>query len=1253
IGRPMANTRIHILDAWGQPCPIGVAGELHIAGAQIARGYLNRPELTAERFVPDPFGAPGSRMYRSGDLARWRADGSLDFLGRNDHQVKIRGFRIELGEIDAALQACPGVREAVVLARQDGEHKRLVAYLVGEESASPEALRTQLSTRLPEYMLPAAYVRLPALPLTPNGKLDRQALPEPDASALGSSAYEPPQGPVEETLAALWCELLGLTQVGRHDDFFALGGHSLLAVHLLERMRQLGWALEVRALFASPILARLAATVTSRADIAVPPNAIPADCARITPQMLPLVELTQQEIDLAVAGVPGGATNVQDIYALAPLQQGMLFHHLLRQQGDPYVNPVLLAFDTRASLDAFVHAFNRVIARHDILRTAVVWRGMREPAQVVWRNASLPLQELEIDGEDAAHELRQRFDAGHTPIDLQLAPLIRGYVAQDRNHGRWLLHLLHHHMVMDHTTLELLVEEIQAHLSGNQHALSEPLPFRNFVAQARLGVSQEDHEAYFRSQLADVDEPTAPYGLVDVQGDGTDVHEARLVLEPALTRDIRSQARKQAVSAATIFHLAYALVLARLSARDDVVFGTALFGRMHGGLGAQRVLGMFLNTLPLRAKVDARTVRQALEQMQLALAELLQHEHASLALAQKMSGVAHPAPLFTAGFNYRHAGGSQLRDARGAAGEPTLDDVKVLYAEERSSYPVVVKIDDDGQGFQITANLPRPLDPERLGRHVQTAVAALVRALRTRPDTPLNMIEVLEPEESDWLVRGLGKGRSDEPCTRFSHELFEEQVGRTPGAVALEDGQGSLTYAELNTGANRLAAHLRSLGVRPDTRVAIALQRGPRFVMALLAVLKAGGAYVPLDPTYPAERLAYMLDDSRPRVVLTESAVHDLLPACRALNRAHTIDLDGSDAWQGQPGSDLSPDSVGLRLQHLAYVIYTSGSTGQPKGTMVSHAGLGNLALAQIDGFALKPDSRVLQFASPSFDACVSEILMALLSGATLCLPAPGGVLAGDSLVAHLARQRISHVTLPPALLAGLEARQDELSLQVVVMAGEHGSAALAQRVRGWAPKLINAYGPTEATVCASMHHCREHEGAPPIGRPLQNTGLYVLNRRAQPCPIGVAGELHIAGTGLARGYLNRPELTAERFVPDPFCAPGSRMYRSGDLARWRADGTLDFLGRNDHQVKIRGFRIELGEIEAALQACPGVREAVVLARQGSEHKRLVAYLVGEESTSAEALRTQLSTRLPEYMLPAAYVRLPALPLTPNGKLDR
>ncbi|MBW8843344.1 MAG: non-ribosomal peptide synthetase, partial [Burkholderiales bacterium] len=485
------------------------------------------------------------------------------------------------------------------------------------------------------------------------------------------------------------------------------------------------------------------------------------------------------------------------------------------------------------------------------------------------------------------------------------------------------------------------------------------------------------------------------------------------------------------------------------------------------------------------------------------------------------------------------------------------------------------------------------------------------------------------------------------------HQLFEQQARLRPEATALVFEQECLSYAALNARANQLAHHLRALGVGPDTRVAICLPRSTEMVVALLATLKAGAAYVPLDPAYPAQRLAFMLEDCRPRVVLSNAALLDQLPATRSLSRATLLDITLAQLLQGQPTDDLPPSARRLHPAHLAYIIYTSGSTGLPKGVMVSHRGLCNLAQAQIRAFDAQPDSRVLQFASFSFDGCIFEVVLALAHGASLVLPVHGP-LVGEALVACIDTHQITHAILPPAVLAGLPGEAQLPGLKTLVTSGDVSNAALVAR---WSSgrRLLNGYGPTESTVCATTYVCDEQQLlTPPIGQPIANTRIHILDAWGQPCPIGVAGELHIAGAQLARGYLNRPEFTAERFVPDPFGAPGSRMYRSGDLARWRADGSLDFLGRNDHQVKIRGFRIELGEIEAALQACPGVREAVVLARQDGEHKRLVAYLVAEEeSASPEALRTQLSTRLPEYMLPAAYVRLPALPLTPNGKLDR
>ncbi|NIF67548.1 amino acid adenylation domain-containing protein, partial [Burkholderia sp. Cy-647] len=532
IGRPIANTRIYILDAQGQPAPIGVAGELAIGGAGVARGYLHRAELTAERFVTDPFSEdPQARMYRSGDLGRWLADGSIEYLGRNDDQVKIRGFRIELGEIEARLGAVDGIKDAVVLAREDAPgDARLVGYYTG--TALPvETLRASLQAQLPEHMIPAAYLHLEALPLTPNGKLDRKALPAPDAQAYRVRAYEAPANDAERIIADIWQNLLGIPRVGRHDNFFELGGHSLLAVRLIERMRQAGLQANVRTLFGQPSVASLAETAGARAEIEVPPNGIPADCERITPSMLPLVMLTQEQIDAAVAGVPGGARNVQDIYPLAPLQQGILYHHLMAEAGDPYLLHALFGFASRERLDAFVAALQGVIDRHDILRTSIVRDGLEEPLQVVQRHARLSQEQIVPEAGDVAAQLQARFDPRRFRIDLGQAPLMRVAFAHDAANRRWLAMLLFHHIALDHMALEIVQQEMQAHLLGEQAALPAALPYRNYVAQARLGGNDAAHEHFFQAMLHDIDEPTLPFGLADVQGDGRGVAECSRPVE--------------------------------------------------------------------------------------------------------------------------------------------------------------------------------------------------------------------------------------------------------------------------------------------------------------------------------------------------------------------------------------------------------------------------------------------------------------------------------------------------------------------------------------------------------------------------------------------------------------------------------------------------------------------------------------------------------------------------------------------------
>ena len=563
IGRPISNIRIHILDKAQQVVPIGAIGEIYIGGVGVARGYLNRPELTAERFIPDPQ-QPGARLYKTGDLGRYQPDGNIEFLGRNDDQVKIRGFRIELEEIESTLKTHPSVREAVVLAKTDRHGElRLIAYLIGSgEAASAKELRSYLAERLPEYMLPAAYVEMKEWPLTTSGKLDRRALPEPEGEAYVSRVYEAPQGEVERQLAIIWKDLLGVERVGRQDHFFELGGHSLTSVRLLARLREQGLSADLQALFTQPTLAAFAATIGHSEAVEVPPNQIPLDCTEITPEMLPLTTLSAEEIERVIATVPGGVGNVQDIYALAPLQEGILYHHMASQQGDPYLQHILYAVQSKADLDALLAALQQVINRHDVLRSAVIWQGLSEPVQVVWRQATLPTEKVVLDptAGPIEQQLLAHFDPRRDQLDLEQAPLMRFFYANDSAHHRWVAMLCFHHLIGDGASLQLFFSELLAYLHGHSDQLPPSLPYRNYIAQARLGMSPEQHETFFSRMLSDVEEPTLPYGLSDVRGDGRGIREVRRSLEADLSGRLRTQARQLGVTPASLYHLAWARV---------------------------------------------------------------------------------------------------------------------------------------------------------------------------------------------------------------------------------------------------------------------------------------------------------------------------------------------------------------------------------------------------------------------------------------------------------------------------------------------------------------------------------------------------------------------------------------------------------------------------------------------------------------------------------------------------------------------
>ncbi|PDT56268.1 non-ribosomal peptide synthetase, partial [Bradyrhizobium diazoefficiens] len=1245
IGRPIANTRVYLLDGHGAPVPFGAVGELCIGGAGVARGYLNRPELTAERFIPSPF-VEGDRLYRTGDLARYLPDGNLEFLGRNDDQVKIRGFRIEPGEIAARLCEHASVREAVVVAREDGGgEQRLVAYVVAagaEESDLAGGLRAHVSAGLPDYMVPSAFVRLAALPLTLNGKLDRKALPAPGDEAYARRTYAPPQGEMETVLAQIWAELLGLERVGRHDNFFELGGHSLLAVQMMEHLRRRSLRIEVRTLFVKPVLADLAARLGRHHEVAVPANLITERSVAITPEMLPLIELAQDEIDRIIATVPGGVCNIQDIYGLSPLQDGILFHHLLAAKGDPYLLMSQMAFAERGLLARYLAAIQRVVDRHDILRTSFVWEGLSRPVQVVWRKARLEVIEVQLDGADGAgaEQLRNRFDPRRHRIELGRAPLLRFVIAREPGSARWLLLELQHHLIGDHATRDVMHAEVRAKLEGREHELTAPQPFRNLVAQAHLRGDAKADEAFFRELLAGIDEPTTPFNLSEVRGDGGGVREAYRMLPPALHARLAEQARRLGVSLASLCHLAWGQVVARSSGREQVVFGTVLLGRLQGSAGADRAMGLFINTLPLRLDLDGTAVEASVRTTHARLAELLTHEHASLALAQRCSAIAASAPLFSTLLNYRH---NKAPAVPGSGTDDVLSGMEWLGGEERTNYPLTLSVEDFGEALGLTVQVAEPISADRICGYMQRSLEQLAEALEHAPDAPVRELDILPAEERTYLLEDLNRTEEAYPTEQCVHELFEAQVQKAPEAVALVCENERLSYGELNARANRLAHLLIELGVKPDQPVAICLERSLMMMVGILAILKAGGAYLPLDPAYPSERLRQVVNDAAPRLLLCDVVGRAALGP-EVLTEVTVIDLEtATPAWAERPASNPDRHTLGLTSGHLAYVIYTSGSTGTPKGVMVQHRGLVNLLSAQVGLFGASSNSRVVQFASIAFDASAWELLMAFGSGAALHLPAEEIRQARNKLSDYLRSEAITHATLPPALLQTSK-DPERLAAQVLILAGELPKPEL---IRSLAPaSMVNAYGPTEATVCATIWTCpADFNGSVvPIGRPIANTRVYLLDGHGAPVPFGAVGELYIGGAGVARGYLNRPELTAERFIASPF-VEGDRLYRTGDLARYLPDGNLEFLGRNDDQVKIRGYRIEPGEIVARLCEHAWVREAVVLARQnGGGHKHLIAYVVcapeagsdeGGGGALAGALRAHLSARLPDYMVPS------------------
>lgn len=975
-------------------------------------------------------------------------------------------------------------------------------------------------------------------------------------------------------------------------------------------------------------------------------------------ELSPLVALEPRHLELIASEVPGGTNNIQDIYPLTPLQEGLLFHHTLENNHQNYVLSTLLELDSRARVSELVQAVQSVIDRHEILRAALLWEGLPRPVHVIYRRALLIVEDLPLEAScSPAEELQQK--ALRQSWNLRRAPLIRLLLATDPSGSQCYAVLQVHHIICDYGSLRNLAAEVVCHMNGTAPQLPTPSSYRDHVERVLRSTRTEDAEDFFRTKLGNIDEPTAPFNLMDVYGSGAPTDAARQVLEPALSHKLRSVGRSLGIGAARLFHAAWALVVGITSARTDVVFGTVLRASRQRDASTS-LLGLSINTLPLRLNLTGVTIRELIEQTHIELSQLLQYKQVPLIVAQRCTAVPASAPLFTTLLNFRHATETPETEWLKLAG------VRVLSSPEaQTNYPLALTVDDRGNDFVLIAQADSPANARRILEYVSTALESIAVSLESAPESPALSLSIMPPRELETVLRTFNETAALYHYETPIHALFEDQVQQAPDAIAVVHGTHHLTYDQLNTQANQLASHLRNHGIGPDRLVAICVERSFEMVVGLLGILKAGGAYLPLDPSYPAGRLKYMLEDAEPAVILTQSALSSDLPPTQSV----VIELDGRfEEIRETIDPNQSPTKPGLTTDHLAYVIYTSGSTGHPKGIAMTHRPLVNLIAWHHKRFPLTVGTRVLQFAALSFDVAFQEIFSTLCSGGSLILMDEWIRRDPQALTRFLNNHSIQRLFIPPIMLQSLAecVRTTGVvpeTLQDIVAAGEQlritpEVTSLFKRIDSC--RLHNHYGPTETHVVTALTLTGDPERwphLPSIGRPIANTKLYVLDTEQRPVPIGVTGEIYIGGAALAREYLGKPQLTAQRFVKDRIChESASRLFRTGDLGRWREDGLIEYLGRNDFQVKIRGYRIELAEIEAQLSNHADVGQAAVIAREDTPgNKRLAAYITPREgrTPSVDSLRTHLKAVLPDYMVPAAFVTLQRLPLTPNGKLDR
>ncbi len=1196
IGTPISNSQLYILGNNLEPLPIGATGELYIGGAGLARGYLNRTDLTAEKFIPNPFtNEAGERLYKTGDLGRYLSDGNIEFLGRIDHQVKIRGFRIECGEIETVLQEHAQIQSAVVLTREDAQNtKSLVAYLVLKDkdtSLTITNLRNYLNDRLPDYMIPRYFVFLEELPLTPNGKLDRKALPEP--ASLGSDLeydYTPPRTPEEEMLVAILQDILGVQRVGIHDNFFDLGGHSLLATQVVNRIQHfLSIVLSIRNLFEHPTVSELQEVIHELAREGKPP----------LPSITPVLQ--------------------QDKSPLSFSQQRLWFLAQLEPDNPFYSIPSAIRLEGQLHSDALDKAIQTLVQRHSAFRTSfqakdgIPYQKIEEKVGFSVNHVDL----LRLSKEERETEARKLAEEDALrPFDLTQAPLLRAKLLKLEEHGHILL-LNMHHIISDGWSSGIIWKELKALYNAFSQGRENPLPalklqYPDYAVWQRkelegevLKTQEEYWKSRFEGELPVLNLPTDhPRPKVMTYKGAVE----SLTVSETLTEKIKNLSKKYNVTPYMTLLTAFNILLSRHSGQKDIVVGSPIANRHYQD--TEEIVGFFVNTLALRTNLSGDpTFLSLLERVRENCLEAYKHQDYPF---ERFVEVLNPprdmsrSPLFQIVLAFQNAPRSDTHfkdlDHKPFQTEhrTTKFDLTAFVREENGQFVLV---------FEYYRDIFLPTTMQRLMKHFESLLGSITRD----PLQTISVLSFLSAEERAHILKDFNNTKTDYPKDKTIHELFEEQVMKTPNNTAVVFEEKSLTYQELNQRANQLAHYLRKRGVMPDTLVGICVERSLEMIIGILGILKAGGAYLPIDSQYPKDRIHFMLEDTKTPLLLTQSYLKNSLPQ---EIKASVIFLDSE--WQAISQEDIQNPTHEVCPYHLAYSIYTSGSTGRPKGTNVCHQSVSRL-LFGVHYVNLNSKNNFLQMAPISFDASTFELWGALLHGAR-CVLYPERIPTSNELEKIIKEYNVNTLWLTASLFNSMMNERPQIlsNLQQLLVGGEALSPShICQAIKAF-PSIdfINGYGPTESTTFTCCYKIpndmTKNPIFVPIGQPIGNTSVYLLNPSLEPVPLGVPGELHIGGAGLARGYLNRPDLTAEKFIPNPFTEEeGERLYKTGDLARYLPDGNIEFLGRLDHQVKIRGFRIECGEIESVLRESPIVKEAVVIVRdEDLTGKQLMAYLV-------------------------------------------